>query len=411
MRRHIGAAAGQGIAFALQLCMVAYIARALGPGVQGEFATLRSVVFVGEALIWLGLNSGTSYLIAKDPLRYLKSLVRVSLWHLLVGCLAVLFVGLVAGRYAPRSHWMMDLLRAHLLGTVSWLFFQGTLQLTVRTLLATRLYYWANVVSSSNAGIGLLLVLLLPGSLNLEAAINSQIMASVISSLFGAFLIRRKSGHFSLVRGLTMGDWTSALRAGTNGLVSTMAFMALYRIDLLLVATFCDKRTSGIYAVASFATEALQRSADWFAAVLTPLVASNETDGHREARRNSLVGVGIVLAGVLACSGAIMAGLNPFTLGLGTEFSGSATFALALLPKACIHCVMVSYAAVLAGRGYTIYHPMSGGAAVAVLIILGITFGPVLGPGGVIISLTAAYLVAAAIMIIGVRKTRYVHGA
>ena len=67
MRKYIGAAAGQGVAFTLQLCMMVYIARALGPGVQGEFAAVRSTVFVGEALIWFGLNSGVSYLIARDP--------------------------------------------------------------------------------------------------------------------------------------------------------------------------------------------------------------------------------------------------------------------------------------------------------------------------------------------------------
>ena len=405
MNRALWAAAGQGCAFALQLCGVVYIARSLGPGLQGEFATIRSAVFVGEALIWLGLNSGVSFLTAKDPARYLHNLFRISIWHLILGCGGVLVIGLAFDHYNSSTLWAFGLLSSHLLVVVCWLFCQGILQLSVRILLATRLYFWANVVSSSSAGLGLLLVLLVPGKLSLEMTLLTQIIATFSAALFGVILIARKHGQIEMFTCRAWLDWATGLRAGANGLASTIAFMGLYRIDLFLVVTFCDKKTSGIYAVASFTVEALQRASDWFAAVLTPMVASGLTNGHKEAFRNSGLGMGIVLgAGLIGCS-FVMAGYDPFRASMGVEFSGVSRLVWLLIPKACLHCIMVSYAAVLAGRGYTFYHPASGVGAMVVLLLLGLILGPAYGPLGVIASLTVAYLVSAVIMILGTRNT------
>jgi O-antigen/teichoic acid export membrane protein len=267
------------------------------------------------------------------------------------------------------------------------------------------LYFWANVVSSSSAGLGLLLVLLVPGKLSLEMTLLTQIIATFSAALFGVILIARKHGQIEMFTCRAWLDWATGLRAGANGLASTIAFMGLYRIDLFLVVTFCDKKTSGIYAVASFTVEALQRASDWFAAVLTPMVASGLTNGHKEAFRNSGLGMGIVLgAGLIGCS-FVMAGYDPFRASMGVEFSGVSRLVWLLIPKACLHCIMVSYAAVLAGRGYTFYHPASGVGAMVVLLLLGLILGPAYGPLGVIASLTVAYLVSAVIMILGTRNT------
>jgi O-antigen/teichoic acid export membrane protein len=183
-----------------------------------------------------------------------------------------------------------------------------------------------------------------------------------------------------------------------------VAFLALYRIDFFFVGHFLDSSALGRYAVAVQLIEAVQKGPDWMATTLAPLIAAGRQGGARLTHRIAAASV----AAVAVC-GVLVVVLKPWEAvillhTLGDGYAGVSDLLILLLPRAILHAIMITYAAYLAGHGYSLFHPLAGAVGVAVLIGIDMAFVRTHGLSGAIAGITTAYLAATVVMVVGFRN-------
>ena len=399
--------AGQGVIYALQLTFTVIVARLLGPASQGEFALLRTATYLGEPLLWLGLTSGLPYLVAKDSAKYHDPLLKAAAGYLAVALLVISATLSLLSDHPGRPG-ALGIVAGHRGTFLLWLASLALLQLLQRTFLAQQRFGDYNTAFILNAAVAFpaLLALSLVQGVNVTTAAGASIFANVVALAYAVWAHR---AHLDSARRSTVSLLPAVREAyaiGIKGYVSGIAFLVLYRLDFFFVAQFLGNDALGVYAVAVFVVEGMQKVPDWLALMLTPQVAAGRDPDGRLARRYatgalaSVATLGILLASVTAWQPGILG------LVLGTGYEGVAALLVLLLPRAMMHAVMATHAGYLAGRAYTLYHPLAGLAGLAVLCLVDVVAIPRYELKGAVGGITAAYAVTTAVMWLGYRAQR-----
>ncbi len=393
----------QGANFGLQVLFIFAAARALGPRDQGIYALVRTSVFLVESLMWLGLSSGLSYFIAKDFDRYHGPLLKLSLLYVLG--LSVLGLALLpAARFflGPEKFagsWRLWVLSAvWVMSLTSALFFQ---KIFIGQQRFDR-YNLATLVNTASVMLflGVILWARRPGLTPLVLChVASNVTALLVSIACHRKFLRPADFSAEVPKGFIR----DVFRVGMRGYLSTIAFLLLYRMDFYFVGYFLGTSTLGVYSVAVFAVEGLQKVPDWLGMILAPKVASDPAAaGAVESKFMKMSFSYAVLAAALAAvfvkGGALRV--------LGKSYAVSGPIILALLPRVILHSLKAIYAAQLAGRGYTLYHPLSG--VVALAILAGVDAFLLRGHGifSAVAGITFAYVAAVGIMAFGCHRLR-----
>jgi O-antigen/teichoic acid export membrane protein len=396
--------AGQALTYVAQAVSVFLIASLLGPAGQGDYAILRTAVYLGETFMWFGLNTGLGYLIASNPERYHHPLLKVSLFYL--GAVAVVLpaaTALVGALPHPRS---FDPILAHSTPFATWLVTLALLQVLLRVFVAQRrfdLYNGINLLNCLALFPALIVAARFFGLTPTSVAFAS---ASANAIAVAAAMWQHRDALSSAARkplpGLLV--MREAYAVGIKAYLSTIAFLALYRVDFFFVAHFLGKEVLGVYTVGVFAIEAIQKVPEWLGLMLTPFVAADPAAAGPRTRRYVWLALGvvaIVALPIVASTGLHVAFVHSL---LGDAYAGVGHVVLLLLPKTALHAVMVIYAAYLAGRGYTRYHPLAGATALIVLIALDLILIPRMGVPGAVAGITVAYIAATVVVFVGYRE-------
>jgi O-antigen/teichoic acid export membrane protein len=390
----------QSLTFLLQLTFLFTAARSLGPELQGKYAVLRTCSYLIEAFMWLGLTSGVTYLVAKDFERYHNSLIIAASVYLTCGIacgIPAIIYGLPYFHVSPATGFLV----------LVWVVSLASSQLFLKIFLAQQRYDVFNYVSVAT---GVALCIAFAGFwVASRITLSTVICCNVLGNLAGT-AVSLAAHRRHLVRldfavlpiGSVVVEFYSV---GLKGYLSSIAFQLLYRVDFLFVGYFLGARTLGIYSLAVFVVEGVQRVPDWLGSVLTPKVSAGLDRDGTMTRSLAAGAAGFVAVAGMVVVFARLWHLPYLTYMLGARFQGVEAIVLALLPKGIIHAVFVIYAANLSGKGYTFYHPLSGVVSVATLIVLDSFLFHYLAISAAIIGITGAYVVAAAIMIYGAHRS------
>ena len=399
--------AGQALTFSLQLALMLLAARVLGPLGQGEFAILRTAAYLGESFLWLGLASGLTYLVAKDSARYHDPLLKASL-----GYLALAIVGIAVGlELVPQGsigRGGLKVILDHRAALVWWLISLALLQSLQRVFLGQHRFALYNRLNIMNGVVvfPLLLALTHARGVSVAAVVEASILANAMTLAYAIWVHRAQLVPLFHSTSPMLPVMREAYAVGLKGYISAIAFLVLYRLDFFFVAYFLGSQLLGVYTVAVFGIETVQKVPDWLGVILAPQVASGRGADGRLVRRYAAAAIGSV--GVL---GVLIAGCRRWESGwfrflLGEGYEGVTAALVLLLPKALLHAVMATYAGYLAGRGYTIYHPLAGVAGLATLCAIDLVAIPRYGLPGAVAGITAAYLVATLVMAWGYVQER-----
>jgi O-antigen/teichoic acid export membrane protein len=401
MREAIRVIAFQWINFGLQVLFMLLAARMLGPAGQGGYALVRTSVYLTETLMWLGLNSGLTYFVAVNFERYHHPLIKTCLFYLAfivsLGTPILLIV-------LPHFNVAASLV---LLG-VSWVMTLGMLQLFLKVFIGQRRYDLFNYINLLTSALTLILFA------TYQALSPISVLGVILCNIVGNFagILCAVGAHWKHLRRLISGsniDLTAIkefYRIGLKGYISSVAFIVLYRVDFFLVGYFLGARTLGLYTVAVFVIEAIQKVPDWLGMILGPKVSAGMdqsgivTRKYVVASTASVVGVAVLLS--------LLHGLriNYIQFLLGGKYDGVEPIILWLMPKAILHAIMVIYGGNLSGKGYTLYHPLAGAGSLLTLFIVDLLLIPSYGLWGAIAGITIAYCVATVVMVQGTARQR-----
>lgn len=389
----------QGVTFGLQIVFLLLAARALGPELQGKYALLRTCTYLIETFMWLGLTSGITYFVAKDFERYHNAMLVTSAAYIAAGVAISLPLLLAA-----LPHFQVP--AAVGLAVVLWVVSLALVQLFQKIFLGQQRYGLYNSVSILTAS-SLFLplgVFWLAGRITLQNVIYCNVLGNlagiVVSLIAHRHYLSRLAFPASSFRGL-LAEFYSV---GLKGYVSSVAFQLLYRTDFFFVGYFLGARVLGIYSLAVFVVEAIQKVPDWLGSVLAPKVSAGQDPNGDVTRRFAFGAFGFVVTICVLLGAAGLSRFNYLVVALGPKYQGVEMIVLALMPRALLHCLIAIYGGNLAGRGYTIYHPLSGMAGLATLVGCDLVLFHYFGLAAAIAGITVAYCVAAAIMVLAARR-------
>jgi O-antigen/teichoic acid export membrane protein len=265
-----------------------------------------------------------------------------------------------------------------------------------------------NGVAIVNAATALLALVALMSDASITVADAARVaIAANVAALAGAVWAHRKQLAKVLASAASVPPAAEeAYRVGIKAYISAIAFLVLYRLDFFFVAFFLGSRALGVYSISVFVIEAIQKISDWLGLMLAPQVAAQGDSDGDLSRRYTVLAVGSVVMCSLAVAVFAWWGDGLLSRVLGEGYQGVASLLLMLLPRALLHAIMATKAAYLAGSGYTFYHPAAGLAGVGVLCLVDIAVIPRYQLLGAVGGITAAYVVATAVMWIGCRSTQ-----
>ncbi len=389
----------QGVTYGLQVVFMLLAARFLGPDAQGQYALYRTGVYLIEAFMWFGLTSGIPYFIAKDHKKYHDVLLSLSLTYVSV----VTVLG--TGAFTLVLPSLTDSARVGYL-LIAWIVALGLSQILLRVFLGERrydLYNYGNLIGVVVL-FASLIVFKTAGSITLVNVILCNVWANIGTLLFALVVHRRKLGGVRFSASFPPAIVRELYGVGMLGYVSSVGFLVLYRIDFFLVGYFLTARQLGIYAVAVLIVEGFQKVPDWLGMILAPKVAAG-ADPRGEITIK-YAGSGLLFVG---CIGGVLLIIHGLHLDLvtrvvGHQYQEVQTIVLWLMPRAMLHGVMAAFAGNLAGKGYSAYHPAAGIAAAVFLVMFDLWLIPAWGLEGAVTGITAAYVAATGIMILGYRR-------
>ena len=193
-------------------------------------------------------------------------------------------------------------------------------------------------------------------------------------------------------------------KVGFRGFISNIAGLLLFRIDLFIVGYFLTFKEVGVYSIALFSAEMVTKIPCWSAAILTPIVASNEK-GHVR-RTVYLFYTSIVLALLLGLLFIVIVSVFPDFISniIGIDYKGVEICLLLLLPRVIMQSGVAVLAANLAGKGYPWYHPMGCIVPLLLLILFDFMLIPRLGVYGAALGSSLAFISSVIIFWIGFKK-------
>jgi O-antigen/teichoic acid export membrane protein len=189
-------------------------------------------------------------------------------------------------------------------------------------------------------------------------------------------------------------DYRAACRLGLPAMVGEVATLAVYRLDLAVVALLLTPADVGRYAVASSLAELLWIVPNGATQVLLPQVALDRRGRATAPLVLASTVVTLFVALALALAGPA---LVPFV------FGHAYTAATNALPWLCVGATALGawrlLLADLAARGHTAIRGITAGVAGVVMIALDFALIPVWGIGGAGVASLVAYVVAFGVVV------------
>ena len=392
----------QALGYLLQFGAFFLFAKMLGAENQGILTIFRASGQIIASLLLFGLPAGIVYFIGKDRdlfLSVLRNCVKLFLlvFPLLVLALYILPIdnltkGSLIGKYIP-----------YLLLFVFFLSFFGIFQLSILSL-KKYLYYNLFAFGAGFIIFGFSVSIWFTADVynQLNFAIMGYLVTYGLMFIYGAILVFNEKRKIKN-RGARQPFWEQ-FKVGFRGFISSLAALLLFRLDLFLVGYFLSLKEVGIYSIALFGAEMVTKIPGWSAAILTPMVASNE-GGHVKKTVYLFYSAIIIalLLGLLFVLG-IMAFPNFISNLAGKDFTGVEICLLLLLPRVIMQSGVGILAANLAGKGYPWYHPVGCTIPLIFLVLLDIILIPRLGINGAALGNSLAYISAAIVFWIGFCK-------
>lgn len=388
----------QGLSFGLQMLFLLLAARVLGPDGQGMYGVARTCAYLIETLMWLGLTSGATHLIASNFERYHRPFIVLTTIYL-AGCTLISLpvvvwilptVGIAADTAALVLFWVVTIAVTQLFYKI----FIGQQRYS--------LYNGIYLIISAAAFLPLLWMLR-AGRISLHGVLWCNIFANLLGIAFSAVAHWSHLAQAWNLRRITRQGVVDFYAVGIKGYLSSVAFLLLYRADFFIVSYMAPK-SLGAYTVAVFIGEAVQKVPDWLGMMLVPKVSVGQDDDGGLTRRFLWISWGFVAAISIVLGIAALAGFRYLELFLGGDYRDVEFYVLALMPKALLHCVIAIYGARLAGHAYTFYHPLAGIVAFVLLVITDFVLFQFLAISAAIIGITTAYAVAGLILARGARR-------
>lgn len=361
------------------------IARTLGPSGRGAYAVASTVAAIGAQLTTLGMHASNTYYLARDR-GLLPSLIGNSLGVCISvgGAIGLALVGFaMLGGFNELLH-----------GDLLWLAAIAIPIYAAFTLLQNLLlglYETARfnrVELSVNVGCLIaLLILVAYGWQSPETVYGVSLLVSVAVMIGVLRWLVRKGGSVTFSASLFRNNFSFSMRA----YFSTLLFLFVARVDVLLLAHFQGDEAAGHYAIATTLGDLLSMLAVVTGNILFPRLSGENDSGLRwkiASRTAIVIGVIVVLLG---CGSIPVAG-PLLSLLYGDEFLASASAYVLLIPGLIclsINVILMNFYAAEGMPRIVVIAPM---LALLLKLVLGMILIPSGGLEGAAISASFAYV-------------------
>jgi O-antigen/teichoic acid export membrane protein len=379
-----------GLAFALAFANSTWVARILGKEGLGHLAVAVTTVTVAGMVFGEWLTRGNSYHSGRDD-RHAGSVWRNTTVYTLslLPVLAVLawVASVFYPEYVPRRQAL--LMAPMTAGVVAQKGFSGILQgrdrLTAFALVP--LFFVSTYFLLNLVGLGWL-------ELGLNGALAAWLCGVILSASLAAVFSRGAGG-------VDGGLLRSTMAVGGRGAMSATLIYLLFRSDIYLVEHYLGTETLGVYYIAVFIAEMIQRGPNIAGAVLLPKVLRGTDDDHT---MSLAVSRAAFLFSLAAAAGVIAGGRQAIGWVYGMTYAGAHTPLVWMLPG-LIACGFASVLNTkLAGQGYPPVTMWAPGAALAMNVGLNLILIPRFGLVGAALSTSIAYVLWAAIVTVAYQR-------
>jgi len=356
-------------------------ARALGPGGRGTFALLLLAGLIGGAIASGGMDLWAARMLAQgaDGSSVRRVLRRHQLGSLaLAAVVAALIVGITRvdpaltavtaglGWLTASATLKLGLLQgANHMGAYSWAIFAGSTT------------YAAAVFGAAAVGAG---------------AVTTFLLAAGLGKTITAAWPSRPRRPADRVGSPETSSYRTAFAFGGTTMLGGLVTIALYRLDVALVAALSSTSDAGVYSVALALAEVLWVLPNSAAQAVLPRTSADFAGADTAKVNRVIVAAMVVVSAAVSLSGPIVI---PFVF--GAEFQGAAR----ALPGLALGSVAVGSWKLLAhdllARGDARTRLFSGVAGVGVMIALDLLLVPSLGIVGASLGSLGGYLTAAVI--------------
>lgn len=392
--RRLGATvASQGAALALGVAFVVLATRWLGAADRGHQAFLISVGQIAAILLGLGVSNALPAALALDRRRVRSALRVVGATTLFAAATGALLVAVVSRlRLLPEAEGHGALVTAFVAASVAHQ------ALTVLAVSAgdVRTYNTAGIVSGSVALL-LLVGLRLLDAVGVASAVAVQMVALAVASAWSMLRLRTIQAVEQAAIPLRR-----LAGAASLGLLSNLFGMAMLRGDLVVVSRLAGMADAGVYSVAVFVGELTLRIPQWAGQLHSPSVAGDSNEVSVARTVDLLVAAVAANTVVFACAGILRpVGARVFAHAAGPEFAAAYDLMLGLGPRFVLQGGVAILAAFLAGRGYTLFHPVASLVGLCGVVGLDVVLVPRMGIAGASLASSIGYVGAAAVFFWG----------
>ncbi len=382
------------------------LARLLGPVGQGKLAAFQAGGQICSTLIWFGIPGSVVYFVGRNR-NSVRSVLHTSAFWLVISYF--LFAAVLFGLPIEELAAQAAAIQPYMFLFALFVLVLAIFVLLQSTALGLQDYFTYNMMTLIPALALLGLALYQPDTTAPDALVNLVMSGYVIAHLFGVVLSGAK------IRSTYIGSVESKVRllsqlwVGWRAFLSSLAGLLLFRVDLFLVGFFLGLEELGVYSIGLFAAELVTKIPHWSASILTPVVASGDTESVKKTLYlffSSLLFA--MLAAVILLSVLL---LFPGLLGAitGAEFQGSQVCLLLLLPRVVMQSGVSVLASNLAGKGYPWYHPGGNILALLCLLVLDLLLIPHFGISGAAAANSLSYVACFAVEWLGFSRINNVN--
>lgn len=351
-------------------------ARWLGPAGRGQLAMLVSASQITAMLIGLGLPGAISYYAASMP-ESIPVLARREL-KLLAFLALLLGAALVVNRLLTFYDLVIGVevwFALYTLGSVAQPAF-ASLTLATGAVVTSNLTTLTAAAGSALA-LGALAAFGLTG---LSVAFGSLAVATLVGAALG--VLRVGAGGLA-TSGSHDPGWSEQLTVAGLGFVSNILALLMFRADVFLVAALGGgDRAAGLYSIGVLAAELLVRVPNWTASVLAPVVSAQPKAAQRVTV--SLFWVSVLFVALATTPILLLPDTARWLLAVavGQEFAESYPVLVAMVPRIVAQAGGAILFGNLAGRGYSLYHPLACGVGLALMVAVDLVLIPRFGVVG-----------------------------
>ncbi len=321
----------QALGYLLQFGALFLFAKILGAEKQGILTIFRASGQIIASLLMFGLPAGIVYFVGKHRELFIPVLTNCVKLFLIVFSLLVLFLFILPIEKLPKV-FSTDKYIPYLLAFVFFLSLSNIFQLSI---LSLKKYLYYNLFAFGAGLIIFVFSILIWVSPEVNSKLNFAITAYIVTYgilfIYGAILIFNQTRKIRNKEAKQ--SFSGQIKVGLRGFISGIAALLLFRLDLFLVEYYLSFKEVGIYSIALFGSEMVTRIPGWSAAIISPMVASNE--GGHVRRTVFLFYSAMIIAlflGSLFIMGIII--FPGFISDLaGKDFAGVETCMLLLLPR------------------------------------------------------------------------------